>query len=156
MLHSFSCIIPIIQCIRFVWSNKHLWNISNANFRCYFTNERKKCATISSISTGCQRKLIRTEFHNLCHIYFNYFIYKYENDPLCITSFWMNFPHLMHFAFGIWIAVLLAVLSKPAMNEIFLILVSYVIILTFLAIEICIFFAASNRYLDLNSFIHIL
>lgn len=42
-------------------------------------------------------------------------------------------------------AVLLVVLSKPAMNEIFLVLVSYVIILTFLAIEICIFFAASHR-----------
>ncbi|XP_031621838.1 adenylate cyclase type 6 [Contarinia nasturtii] len=42
-------------------------------------------------------------------------------------------------------SILLAVLSKPAMNEIFLVLVSYVIILTFVAIEICIFFAASNR-----------
>lgn len=44
------------------------------------------------------------------------------------------------------VAVLLAVLSKPAMNEIFLVLVSYGIILTFLAIEMCIFFAASDRY----------
>ncbi|XP_055297190.1 adenylate cyclase type 6 isoform X2 [Sitodiplosis mosellana] len=42
-------------------------------------------------------------------------------------------------------SILLAVLSKPAMNEIFLVLVSYVIILTFLAIEICLFFAAGNR-----------
>lgn len=41
--------------------------------------------------------------------------------------------------------VLLGILSKPAMNEIFLVLVSYVIILTFLAIEICIFFAATPR-----------
>lgn len=51
---------------------------------------------------------------------------------------------------NISIAVLLAVLSKPAMNEIFLVLVSYVIILTFLAIESCIFFASSNRYVAFN------
>lgn len=44
------------------------------------------------------------------------------------------------------VTVLLAILSKPAMNEIFLVLVSYVIIITFLAIEICLFFAGSNRY----------
>lgn len=40
---------------------------------------------------------------------------------------------------------MLAVLSKPAMNEIFLVLVSYVIIGTFLAIEICIFYTSTNR-----------
>lgn len=34
------------------------------------------------------------------------------------------------------------------MNEIFLVLVSYVIILTFLGIEICIFFASDNRYVE--------
>lgn len=37
------------------------------------------------------------------------------------------------------------------MNEIFLVLVSYVIILTFLAIEICLFFAAGNRYVYMNT-----
>lgn len=57
-----------------------------------------------------------------------------------ITRFYPFFSHIVNFT------VLLAVLSKPAMNEIFLVLVSYVIIFTFLTIETCIFFAASNRY----------
>lgn len=51
--------------------------------------------------------------------------------------------HKIIFVFSL--IVLLGILSKPAMNEIFLVLVSYVIILTFLAIEICIFFAATPR-----------
>lgn len=41
--------------------------------------------------------------------------------------------------------VTLAVLSKPAMNEIFLVLVSYVIIGTFFIIEICIFYSSNAR-----------
>lgn len=43
------------------------------------------------------------------------------------------------------LTVTLAVLSKPAMNEIFLVLVSYVIIGTFFIIEICIFYSSSSR-----------
>lgn len=42
-------------------------------------------------------------------------------------------------------SVTLVILSKPAMNEIFLVLVSYVIIATFLAIEITIFYASEDR-----------
>lgn len=76
----------------------------------------------------------------------NMTVYKFVfvlNKLLNEISFFLFF----HTFFLESFAVLLAVLSKPAMNEIFLVLVSYVIILTFLAIEICIFFAASNRYL---------
>ena len=65
----------------------------------------------------------------------------------CFVTLVQLFPSLTHslfFSFHI-VSVLLAVLSKPAMNEIFLVLVSYVIIITFLAIEICLFFAAGNR-----------
>lgn len=41
--------------------------------------------------------------------------------------------------------VLLCILSKPAMNEIFLVLVSYVILGTFLAIEIAVSYAMQPR-----------
>ncbi|KAJ6635699.1 Adenylate cyclase type 6, partial [Pseudolycoriella hygida] len=41
--------------------------------------------------------------------------------------------------------ITLAVLSKPAMNEIFLVLISYVIIGTFFIIEICIFYSSNSR-----------
>jgi len=51
------------------------------------------------------------------------------------------FNYLFCFSF----AVLLCILSKPAMNEIFLVLVSYVILGTFLAIEIAVSYAMQPR-----------
>lgn len=41
--------------------------------------------------------------------------------------------------------VLLAVLSKPAMNEVYLIIISYFILVTFLTIEICVTFFCENE-----------
>lgn len=55
------------------------------------------------------------------------------------------YPTHILIGFVLFLAVTLAVLSKPAMNEIFLVLVSYVIIGTFLMIEICIFYTSGPR-----------
>lgn len=50
------------------------------------------------------------------------------------------------------LTVLLCILSKPAMNEIFLVLVSYVILGTFLAIEVAVSFAMQPRLVFLLLF----
>lgn len=53
---------------------------------------------------------------------------------------------IFNFIYFFFVAVLLCMLSKPAMNEIFLVLVSYVILGTFLAIEIAVSYAVQPRF----------
>lgn len=65
---------------------------------------------------------------------------------VCHTKLFSDLSHFISF-FPRW-TVLLVILAKPAMNEIFLVLVSYVIIVTFIIIEICTFFATNNRYIE--------
>lgn len=68
---------------------------------------------------------------------------------LMMCGLWSTSAYTIYYIlidFVLFIAVTLAVLSKPAMNEIFLVLVSYVIIGTFLMIEICIFYTSGPRY----------
>lgn len=47
--------------------------------------------------------------------------------------------------FFVFISVLLAALSKPAINEVFLVLVSYAIILTFFSMELCLALTSQNK-----------
>lgn len=66
-------------------------------------------------------------------------------DILNSIEYLMTMNSLNLYFASVSLSVLLVVLSKPAMNEIFLVLLSYVIILTFLAIEISLFFATFPR-----------
>lgn len=59
-------------------------------------------------------------------------IYGGNNDTFLYGLFFFNVPVLF--------LVLLAVLSKPAMNEVYLIIISYFVLITFLTLEVRIFF----------------